>query len=158
MKTSILFLVLYAATPGLVWTQPKEKKETEREIVEKTISSVIGWAKDKNIDLLYSVIAHDTNYISVSPSKRVVKKFADVKHNVPLWMSPDFKYVRHEMKNLRITFSRSGDVAWFYCILDDINMYKGEPASWENTRWTGVLEKRDGKWVVVQQHFSFASN
>jgi ketosteroid isomerase-like protein len=72
-------------------------------------------------------------------------------------MSPDFKYVRHELKDLRITFSRGGDVAWFYCILDDINTYKGQPASWENARWTGVVEKRDGRWVVVQQHFSFAS-
>jgi ketosteroid isomerase-like protein len=159
MKTSIFLLVLHSAMPGFVWTQPKEEKnETERKIVEKTISSVIGWVRDKNLDLLYGVIAHDTSYISVSPRSRVVKKFEDVKQNVPFWMSPEFKYVRHEMKDLRITFSRGGDVAWFYCVLDDINTYKGEPASWENTRWTGVLEKRDGKWVVVQQHFSFASN
>jgi hypothetical protein len=48
-------------------------------------------------------------------------------------------------------------VAWFYCILDDINEWKGQPANWENTRWTGVLEKRDGRWVMAQQHFSFAA-
>ena len=72
-------------------------------------------------------------------------------------MSPDFKYVRHELKDLEIKFARCGEVAWFYCVLDDINTYKGEPASWENARWTGVVEKRDGRWVVVQQHFSFAT-
>jgi len=49
-------------------------------------------------------------------------------------------------------------VAWFFCILDDINEWKGQPATWENTRWTGVLEKRDGRWVTVQQHFSFAND
>jgi ketosteroid isomerase-like protein len=138
--------------------QPQTKQGTEREIVAKTISSVIGWAKEKNLDLFYSVICHDTDYVSVSPSKRVVKRFEDVKQSVPFWMSPDFKYVRHELKDLRIRFSRGGDVAWFYCILDDINTYKGEPASWENARWTGVVEKRGGKWVVVQQHFSFAAD
>jgi hypothetical protein len=47
-------------------------------------------------------------------------------------------------------------VAWFYCILDDVNEWKGQPASWMNTRWTGVLEKRKEKWVIVQMHFSFA--
>jgi len=62
---------------------------------------------------------------------------------VPFWRSPDFKYVRHELKDLKITFARCGEVAWFYCILDDINTYKGEPASWENARWTGVVEKRE---------------
>ena len=28
---------------------------------------------------------------------------------------------------------------------------------WKNTRWTGVLEKREGRWVMAQQHFSFAA-
>jgi hypothetical protein len=41
--------------------------------------------------------------------------------------------------------------------LDDINEWKDKPANWENTRWTGVVEKREGKWRVVQQHFSFAA-
>jgi hypothetical protein len=50
-----------------------------------------------------------------------------------------------------------GEVAWFYCILDDINTFKGKPAEWRDTRWTGTVEKREGKWVIVQQHFSFAS-
>jgi len=70
------------------------------------------------------------------------------------WSSPDFKAISHEIKDLRINLSRTGDVAWFYCVLDDINEWKGEPASWLNVRWTGVLEKRDGKWVIVQMHFS----
>jgi hypothetical protein len=48
-------------------------------------------------------------------------------------------------------------VAWFFCILDDINEWKGQPANWENTRWSGVLEKRSGRWVMAQQHFSFAA-
>jgi len=39
--------------------------------------------------------------------------------------------------------------------LDDINTWAGQPANWENARWTGVLKKRDGKWVIGQQHFSF---
>jgi ketosteroid isomerase-like protein len=148
----------YLGQKPLERVQPRTNQEAERDIVARTISSVIGWAKDKNLDLFSSVICHDTDYVSVSPGKRVVKRFEDVKQNVPFWMSPDFKYVRHELKDLRITFSRGGDVAWFYCILDDINTYKGQPASWENARWTGVVEKRDGRWVVVQQHFSFASD
>jgi hypothetical protein len=34
----------------------------------------------------------------------------------------------------------------------------GEPASLENARWTDVVEKRDGRCVFVQQHFSVAAN
>jgi len=40
------------------------------------------------------------------------------------------------------------------CMLDYINEWQGRPASWIDTRWTGVLEKRDGRWRMVQMHFS----
>ncbi len=136
----------------------EDDMNAEKQKIAQVINSVIGWAKDKNLDLFFNAIAHDEDYISVTPGKRVIKRFEDVKQNVPFWMSPDFKYVRHELKELEIKFARCGEVAWFYCVLDDINTYKGKPASWENARWTGVVEKRDEKWVVVQQHFSFPEN
>jgi hypothetical protein len=40
---------------------------------------------------------------------------------------------------------------------DSMAANPGKPASWENVRWAGVVEKRDGRWVIVQQHFSFAA-
>jgi hypothetical protein len=158
MKKSTIVLLLALLCLGRTSAQQLPDREAEKEKIAQTISSCIGWAKDKNLDLFFSVIANDEDYISVTPGKRVIKRFEDVKQNVPFWMSPDFKYVRHELKDLEITFARCGEVAWFYCVLNDINTYKGEPACWENTRWTGVVEKRDGRWVIVQQHFSFAAN
>jgi ketosteroid isomerase-like protein len=130
----------------------------EKLIVEKAIHSSIGWAKNKDIHLLYSVIANDTNYIEVDPNDRVVKGFQAFKKAEDFWMSPDFKAIRYEIRDLQLNFSQSGTVAWFFCILDDINEWQGQPANWENTRWTGVLEKRNNNWVIVQMHFSFASN
>ena len=156
MKKTALFLVVFLM--AFLSLKPAPDREAERKEIARVISNVIGWAKDKNLDLFYGSIANDEDYVSVTPGARVIKRFEDVKQNVPFWMSPDFKYVRHELKELEITFARCGTVAWFYCVLDDINNWKGEPASWENTRWTGVVEKRDGKWMVVAQHFSFAKN
>jgi ketosteroid isomerase-like protein len=132
--------------------------EAEKLLVEKAIHNSIGWAKTKDINLLYSLIANDTNYIEVDPTDKVVRGFQDFKKAEAFWMNPDFKAIKYEIKELKINFSRSGDVAWFFCRLNDINEWKGQPASWENTRWTGVLEKRENKWIIVQMHFSFASN
>jgi len=156
----LAFLLLKGPSSPAAKTAPSpvQAMEAEKAKVAETIGNVIGWAKTKNLDLFYGSIAQDENYISVTPGARVIMRFEDVKQNVPFWMSPDFQYVRHELKDLEITFSRGGDVAWFYCVLDDINTFKGEPASWENARWTGVVEKREGKWVVVAQHFSFAKS
>jgi hypothetical protein len=133
-------------------------KETEKQLVERTIRNSIGWAKNKDINLLYSIISNDTNYVEVDPNERIVKGFQDFKKAEDFWMSDDFRAIRYEIRDLTINFSKSGDTAWFFCMLDDINEWKGQPANWEDTRWTGVLERKEGKWIIVQMHFSFAQS
>ena len=129
----------------------------ELQLVKQSINNVFGWAVEKDFDLFFGTIAYDSNFISVTPYKKVKFGIADVLKDTSFWASPYFKAVRHELRDLQIHFSQNKDVAWFFCYLDDINEWKGQPANWENARWTGVLEKRNGKWIVVQQHFSFAS-
>jgi ketosteroid isomerase-like protein len=130
----------------------------ELQLVKQSIDNVIGWAVNKDFNKFYGSIANDSDFISVTPYEKVKFGYNDVRKDSSFWGSPYFRAIRHELRNLRIHFSHKGDVAWFFCYLDDINEWKGEPASWENARWTGVLEKRNGKWIIVQQHFSFAGN
>jgi hypothetical protein len=130
---------------------------TERAAVEEAIRGMIGWALTKDFDLLYSIPVHDSTYLSVHPGNNVVKGYADFLEGTEWFRSPDFRAVRFQVWDLQITFSWSGDVAWYFCMLDDENEWQGRPASWLNTRWTGVLEKRHGAWRMAQMHFSFAS-
>jgi ketosteroid isomerase-like protein len=162
MKNLPLYIaVLVILSLGLSACRNENKKETDinNEIVaiSKTIHDCIGWAKNKDLALLYGAIADDPAYLEVDPENRVVKGIDEFRKAEKFWMSPDFKAIRFEIRDLSITLSESGTVAWWFCMLDDINEWKGEPASWENTRWTGVTEKRKGQWVIVQQHFSFAA-
>jgi len=135
---------------GQIFDKTKETKE-----VTKAIDNVFGWAVTKDFNLFFNTIADDSDFISVTPYKRVKIGVNDVRKDTAFWGDAKFKAIRHEIRDLKIVFSRSGDVAWFYCELDDINEWDGQPANWENVRWTGVLEKRDGSWRVVQQHFSW---
>ena len=157
LKTFFTFACLFQSQLLSQISNQTNNGETEKQLVEKAIHDCIGWAKDKDINLLYNTIANDSTFLEVHPNDRIVIGFEDFKKAEKFWMSPDFKAVRYEINDLIINFSKSGDVAWFFCMLNDINEWKGQPANWENTRWTGVLEKRNGKWVIVQQHFSFAS-
>jgi ketosteroid isomerase-like protein len=134
------------------------KIQNEKQLVEDAIRNSIGWAKNKDLTLLHSVIANDSAYLEVDPDNRVVKGFEDFRKSEKIWMSPDFKALWFEIRDLTINISRSGDAAWFFGILNDINEWKGQPANWVNARWTGVLEKRNEKWVIVQMHFSYASD
>ena len=150
-------VMITAMATGCKETGTGKSPENERLLIEQAINSSIGWAKGKDLSLLYSVIANDTSFLEVHPRGRVVKGINDLRKSEAFWMNPDFQAVRYEINDLRITISESGTVAWWFCILDDINEWKGEPANWEDTRWTGVMEKRDGRWQIVQQHFSFGS-
>jgi len=160
MKSLTFIMIAFAAVFVFTFCSADNKapdtKEAAIKRIAKAVDSGIGWAKNKDLDLLFNVIYQDSSYLSVHPTDKVVRGFEEFKKSVPIWMSPNFKYVRHELKDLTISISQSGDAAWFYCNLDDLNTWKGQPANWENVRWTGVLENREGRWIIVQQHFSFA--
>jgi hypothetical protein len=161
MRRKLLQIIFYSAF--FIWITSsnqacvKYDKDAELKEIARTIDSCIGWFRHKDFDLLFGVVAHDSNFISVHPTDKLIRGFKQFEKNAEIFKRPEFQYVRHELKNLTINLSKSGDVAWWYCILDDINTWDGQPANWENARWTGVLEKREDHWVIVQQHFSFAA-
>ncbi len=134
--------------------------EAEKAKIGKVIHDSIGWAATKDKSLLFGCFAHDADLFWFTPRDdgtiRGFKAFADEVEG--FFMRDDFKAVRYEIRELRINLSRSGDVAWYHGRLDDFNEWKGQPANWENVRWTGVLEKRGQDWVIVQMHFSKASD
>jgi hypothetical protein len=152
-----LAVAIAPATPA---TDPNGTgADAEKAAIARVIDDSIGWATTKNVDLLLSTVAHDADFFIFHPdSKSTVRGFDAFKQLIPSWLSPDFVATRHEIRDLAITRSRSGEVAWFSAILDDLAEIKGKPAGWRDTRWTGVLEKREGRWVIVQMHFSFASD
>lgn len=146
-------IFIYSGCKGQV-TRAEELLNEEYIKVEIAINNVIGWAVNKDFELFFNTICNDSTYISVTPYNKVKFGVQAVKNDTSFWASPDFKAIRHEIYDLQIHFSSGGEVAWFYCMLDDINTWKGKPANWEKIRWTGVLEKREGNWRMVQQHFS----
>jgi len=155
---SISILFMFENSSCIKRQEINKNKESEIQEVTNTLNTVFSWAIQKDFDLFYNAIANDADFRSVTPYKRVKFGFNEVKKDSAFWGDPKFKAIRHEIRDLHIHLSKSGTVAWFYCLLDDINEWDGRPVNWENVAWTGVLEKRNGKWKVVQQHFSFASN
>jgi len=131
----------------------------DRDIVERTIHSSISWALTKNKPLLDSCLTQDGDLLIFPPfgvepnigTGHIETAWRD------FWSTEDFKATNFDMRDLRISFSRNGEVAWYATVMDDEGEWKGEAVGWIDTRWTGVLEKRDGRWVIVQQHFSFAA-
>ncbi len=134
--------------------------ETERLEVEKIIGDMIGWALTKDLDRLYSIVARDGDFFIFHPdSKSTIVGFDAFRSmGERVWMNDAFKATDYAIRDLRVKFAEMGNVAWYSCFLDDHAQWNGNPTGWDNCRWTGTLEKRDGRWLVVQMHFSFATD
>ena len=131
--------------------------ETERLAVAKIIYDPIGWALTKDLGRLFSIMAQDEDFFIFHPDSRstIVGFDAFKKLGERFWMKEEFKATNFAIKNLRLKFAELGNAAWYSCMLDDHAEWDGQPIGWDNCRWTGTLEKRTAKWVIVQMHFSF---
>ncbi|MCU0461826.1 MAG: nuclear transport factor 2 family protein [Bacteroidales bacterium] len=160
MEHSIRSVLLILSSSLIItaceYQEKKIKKEVEIQEISRVIDNAIGWFKTKDFELSYNTFAQDSNLLEVHPDGEVVSGFEQFRKNSEIYKNPEFLYVRHEIWDQKINLSESGTTAWFFCMLNDISTWKGKQVGWENTRWTGTLEKRDGRWVIVQQHFSFA--
>jgi len=130
----------------------------DKAVIEKVIRDNIGWALTKDRPLLESTMVRDDSLFIFNPDSAATVGWSQLEKNFDFWMDPRFKAVTCEIRDMRIGVSRSGDAAWWSCMLDDLAEWDGKPTGWKDTRWTGVLEKRDGRWLIVQMHFSFASD
>jgi len=161
-KAAILFFIslVLLLLGGCQGMKQAVNVDTKKAVIKKVIETSIGWAANKDTTALYACFAKDDTLFYFSPSDAGnisgFKAFTDLTEN--FFMLDDFKAIRYEVKELYIGLSKSGDAAWWHARLDDFNEWKGQPANWENVRWTGVLEKREGNWLIVQMHFSFATD
>lgn len=53
-----------------------------------------------------------------------------------------------------IEVNETGNTAWFSEIINYNFIMDGEAHSYEGLRYTGVLVKKEGKWLLVQTHMS----
>lgn len=130
----------------------------EKGHIREVISASIGWALTKDTERLYRSLAQDGRFFIFHPdSKSTIRGFETFKQHVErLFLNEAFKATGFEIKELDIHIAESGSVAWYACLLDDHGEWNGHSSSWIDVRWTGVLEKRNGLWKIVQMHFSKA--
>ena len=132
----------------------QEITSTDYDAVKMTIEQSIGWAIEKDFDAMFR-LWDDNMFHFWLFSNSLVVGLDSFKIYAEQWKDPDFRGTRFEFKDLRITFSSSGDVAWYSCFLDDCGSYKGSEYCLENVFQTGVLEKKDGGWLHVLMHGSY---
>jgi ketosteroid isomerase-like protein len=134
------------------------KADDEHEIA-KIIHNSFAWALTKDRALFESIFAKDDGFFTYYPdSKSTVLGWKGFEKFLETWMDPRNKAKGFDIRNLRIVISNLGEVAWFSAIVDDEGEFDGKPWGLKDMRWTGVLEKRAGRWKTCQQHMSEAND
>ncbi|MCP4703487.1 MAG: nuclear transport factor 2 family protein [candidate division Zixibacteria bacterium] len=154
-----IILLLTGIIMGCYSMESKIDLDAEKAEIAEVVKNSIAWAVTKDKELLYNCFTKDEELFYFSPDDAGTiagfKAFTNLTEN--FFMHEDFKAISSKVRELKIRLSKSGDMACYSARLDDYNEWKGQPANWEDVRWTGVLEKQDGKWVIVQMHFSFSA-
>jgi uncharacterized protein (TIGR02246 family) len=143
------FLLLAIGHQRAGAADPQIEKEV-KEFTEKFLNAY----ETKDLAQLMTLFAQDNSVVVLdnSPSGR---------HIGPTEIKTAFERefaetAKVKMKSQWISADRQGDVTWFSCELT-ANLDSPEEKLTIPVRWSGVLSKRDGKWLLVLTHFSFVS-
>jgi SnoaL-like domain len=145
---------------GLSLVQARGQNDArDEDVINKVIHDSFGWGLIKDRVLFESVFAQDDDFFTYYPdSRQTVVGWDQFKKYLDKWMDPRNKVKGFEIRNLRLVIAAAGTVAWFSAVVDDEGEWDGKSWGSKDIRWTGVLEKRRGKWVIVQQHMSAATD
>lgn len=150
MKRSLLLaaIILCFAVPTLTQVAPAEKE------VENFLSKLREAGKANDVAFFESALAPE--YIYSTPSGSVENRAAVLDYFRKLKETQTYRTVTHEMRDQQIR--RFGDVAIvtgnFRFVSEFKTAHPNDPPHVDEGRYTGVLQKRDGQWLVLMEHDS----
>jgi hypothetical protein len=101
-------------------------------------------------------LAHDETLLLLGVRPGDVANGFDAGHALELHRFLGDRPAELASKDLRVVLARDGTCAWF---TDDVSyrVAAGRRRAFLPVRQTGVLERRDGRWVVVLEHLSYST-
>jgi ketosteroid isomerase-like protein len=134
-----------AQKPNIAAEMPKIKEAVDR--FTQTL-------QNEDMALLSRSMAHDADMVNfgTDAAERWVG-WENLKTAVEKQFA-SFDNTKLTVRDQVIKMHPCGEVAWFSEVADWDLMAQGQPVHIDGSRVTGVLEKRDGEWVMVQFHAS----
>lgn len=126
----------------------------EREAAKAVIDRYGHMWEDEDMDTFEEIIAQDPDMIIIgTDTAEYIIGYENFKE-LRQAQYDSFDNVEFSVNNQNIKLSRDATVAWFTEDFDLFTMAEGSPVHLEGLRVSGVLEKRDGDWKIVQLHTS----
>ncbi len=122
--------------------------------VNSVLDQWIRMVDTENPELFSKLVAHDPDMVSFGSDAAERWVGYESAQNA---MKKVFESVEESKGTSRervIVVHKSGEVAWWSELWDWTGKAQGESFALEGSRLTGVMEKRNGNWVIVQVHAS----
>jgi uncharacterized protein (TIGR02246 family) len=142
---ALLIFVTVSITPAKA-ADPQIEKE-----VKEFLENYSKAYEKKDLAAVMAMIAPDANVVFVDPGPKGRYVGPD---QIKKSYENDFAQFKSLItKYTWVSVAGKGDLAWFAA--DSISAVDmGEEKLNVPARWTGLLEKRQGKWLLIQSHFS----
>ncbi len=146
-------LTLFLGAAPMAPAQSTPDLAAEKAGVEQVLENLDKALMTEDIDLYSKQIAQDSLQGFGVGSQKTVKWEEMKSALLKKWTDIENGSVKNQDRNIQI--GESGNVAWFSELFDYSFTQQGKTVQLNHVRTTGVLEKRNGQWLVVQIHSSF---
>lgn len=154
MKYFVIAMVsialLLSCTPQVEQANLAAEKTAVKEVIDKMAQAM----ETEDMEMFSNIVAHDSDMVNfgTDAAERWVGWDA-LKASMEQQITA-FDSSKISTRDQVIKVHSSGKVAWFSELMDWNMKAQGQQVDLKGLRLTGVLEKRNGKWVLVQMHFS----
>ena len=158
MRVFVLFRLIVLLLIGAVWCVPAAMSApAENTELEATVRALVRANAEKDLTTLSKLMAHDADIVSYSIGGRKYVGWPDLERD----MKEEF--ANATALDLRISELKvwsKGDIGWYTMELAYGRIFGHGPDQQRTVmplRETGVLERRNGQWILLSWHESFRS-
>jgi hypothetical protein len=157
MKTRVLLITI--STLLISCTEKTKINESfdlqkEKEKVALVLEKYVIANEDQNLNLVKEVWASKPDIVVFGTnSDETIIGWEAIKNTLKRQFETiDDTYI--SVRDQRIEINETGNTAWFSEFVNYNYIYHDKPVKYEGLRFTGVLEKINGEWLIVQSHMS----
>jgi len=158
MHVPLLFRLMVLLLIGAVWCVPEAMSGTiDNTDLEATVRALVRANSEKDFPAMSKLMAHDADIVSYSIGGRKYVGWPDLERDIKA------EFENATALDLRISELKvwsKGDIGWYTMELAYGRILGHGPDQQRTVlplRETGVLERRNGQWILLSWHESFRS-
>jgi ketosteroid isomerase-like protein len=158
MHVSVLVrLIVYMVIAGACWVPAAMSGTADNTGLETTVRALVRANSEKDLPTMSKLMAHDADITSYSIGGRKYVGWPDLERDIKEEFA---NVVTLDLRISELKVWSKGDIGWYTMELDYgriIDQGPDQQRAGLLLRETGVLERRNGQWVLLSWHESFSN-